>query len=126
MNDKIQLKQLLTESSQTQVEQVEIFALLNLGILESLSHGLMSAADALQSFFHVENCLFVRHQMRNRAADEIMSRGVQLSDLFDTLPPAMAQREFQRELSRMQMLCLTLLEQKLAVASTPRSALAVN
>jgi hypothetical protein len=116
MNDRIELQQLLTESGQTRAEQVEIFALLNLGVLESLSHGLMSAADALRTFFHAENCLFVRQQVRDRSADEIMSRGVQLSDLFDSLPPLVAQREFQRELAKMHALCLTLLEQKLVAA----------
>ncbi len=35
MNDRIELKQLLTEGGQTRAEQVEIFALLNLGVLES-------------------------------------------------------------------------------------------
>ena len=50
MNDRIELKQLLTEEGRTGAEQVEIFALLNLGVLESLSHGLVSAADALRTF----------------------------------------------------------------------------
>jgi len=58
MNDRIQLKQLLTEPDRTRAEQLEIFALLNLGVLESLSHGLISAADALRTFFHAENCLY--------------------------------------------------------------------
>jgi hypothetical protein len=116
MNDRIELKPLLTQGGRTQAEQVELFALLNLGVLESLSHGLISAADALQTFFHADNCLFVRQQVRNRAADEIMSRGVQLPDLFDSLPPAVAQREFQHELAKMHALSLSLLEKKLAAA----------
>ena len=41
-----------------------------------------------------------------------MSYGVQLSDLFDVLPQAQAQREFQRELNTMRSLSLTLLEEK--------------
>lgn len=76
MNNTIELRQLLAKPGQTRTEQMEIFALLNLGILESLSHGLISATDALRKFFHAENCLFVRQQMRSRTADEIMSRGV--------------------------------------------------
>jgi hypothetical protein len=116
MNDRIELKQLLAGGSRTQAEQVEIFALLNLGVLESLSHGLISAADALRTFFHAENCIFVRQQVRNRMADEIMSRGVQLPDLFDSLPPTVAQREFQHELAKMHALCLSLLEKKLVAA----------
>jgi len=116
MNDRIEFKHLLTQAGRTHAEQVEIFALLNLGVLESLSHGLISAVDAVRTFFHAENCLFVRQQVHDRIADEIMSRGVQLSDLFDALPPLVAQREFQRELAKMHALCLTLLEQKLVAA----------
>ena len=116
MNDRIELKELLADGSRTRAEQVEIIALLNLGVLESLSHGLLSAADALRTFFHAENCLFVRQQVRNRTADEIMSRGVQLPDLFDTLPPLAAQREFQHELAKMHALCLSLLEKKVVTA----------
>lgn len=41
-----------------------------------------------------------------------MSRGVQLTDLFDALPANEAQREFQRELTTMRLLCLSLLEEK--------------
>ncbi len=81
-----------------------------------MSHGLISAADALRTFFHAENCLFVRQQVRDRTADEIMSRGVQLPDLFDSLPPPVAQREFQHELAKMHALSLPLLEKKLVVA----------
>lgn len=112
MNDRIELRQLLGEAGRTQAEQLEIFALLNLGVLESFSHGLVSAADVLRTFFHAENCLFVRQQVRNRTADEIMSRGVQLPDLFDALPPLAAQREFQHELAKMHALSLSLLETK--------------
>jgi hypothetical protein len=46
----------------------------------------MSVTDALRLFFHVENCLFVRKNLKEKIADQIMSRGVQLPDLFDALP----------------------------------------
>lgn len=116
MNNTIELRQLLAKPGQTRTEQMEIFALLNLGILESLSHGLISATDALRTFFHAENCLFVRQQMRSRTADEIMSRGVQLPDLFDALPPLVAQRQFQHELAKMHALSLSLLETRRVAA----------
>jgi hypothetical protein len=45
-----------------------------------------------------------------------MSHGVQLPDLFEALPMAEAQREFQRELAIMRTLCLKLLEQKQLMA----------
>jgi hypothetical protein len=35
-----------------------LFALLNLGMIESLVNGLLSATDAIRVFFHTENCLF--------------------------------------------------------------------
>lgn len=116
MNDKIYLKNVLSESSKVVVDQLELFALLNLGFLESLSNGLISASDAVRTFFHAENCLFVHQRLQNQVADEIMSRGVQLPDLFEVLPTNEAQREFQRELAKIRSLCLTLLEQKLAPA----------
>lgn len=116
MNEKILLKLLLNEAGQASAQQHELFALLTLGILESVEHGLLSAADAVQSFFHAENCLFVRRQLRNRTADEIMSRGVQLPDLFAALPPEAAQREFRRELAKMRALCLALLEREMTMS----------
>jgi len=112
VKEKILLKNLFYEPSQAHQEQLGIFALLNLGILESLNNGLMSVSDSLQAFFNVENSLFVRNNLRDRIAEEIMSRGVQLHDLFDALPPDEAQREFQRELTKIKSLCLLLLEEK--------------
>ena len=44
-----------------------------------------------------------------------MSHGM-TPDLFEALPTAEAQREFQRELTTMRALCLKLLEQKRLVA----------
>jgi hypothetical protein len=110
------LKTLLAASGGTPAQQLVLFALLNLGIIESLANGLLSATNALQVFFHTENCLFVRKQLRNKTADAIMSHGVQLPDLFDVLPAENAHREFQRELATMRALCLKLLEEKQLVA----------
>ncbi len=86
MNKRIDLATLLEGSGKNRAEQVALFALINLGIVESLSNGLLSAAECLQIFFHADNCLFVRKRLRVRAADQIMSHGVQLPDLFDALP----------------------------------------
>lgn len=112
MNEKIYLRNLLSESDRTAEENLELFALLNLGILESLSYGVLSASEALRTFFHAENSLFVREELHDHLADEIMSRGVQLPDLFEILPTEEAQREFQREMTKLHALCLDLLEQK--------------
>lgn len=112
VKEKISLKNLLAETSPSRKEQLGLFALLNLGIIESLNNGLLSVHDALTTYFNAENSLFVRQNLRDRVADEIMSRGVQLPDLFDTLSMEEAQREFQRELTKLRALCLTLLEEK--------------
>ena len=115
MPNKMSLKTLLTASAEMPAQQLALLALLTLGMLESLANGLLSATDALQVFFHTENCLFVRKQFRDKLADAIMSHGVQLPDLFAVLPPEEAQREFQRELATIRALCLKLLEaQRLA------------
>ena len=124
MSEKIELHQLLGDTRRSRAEQLQIFALLNLGVLESLSQGMISANDAVASFFHGENCSFVHARIRSRTADELMSRGVQLPDLFDALPATIAQREFQRELAQMQALCLTLLEQRRPASAPTFSALA--
>jgi hypothetical protein len=116
MNNSMNLQGLLAASAKKTSQSKAIFALFNLGIVESLANGLLSAADAVRLFFHADNCLFVRKQLRDKTVDEIMSRGVQLPDLFQALPPDEAQREFQGELARMRRLCLKLLEKKSLVA----------
>jgi hypothetical protein len=110
------LQALLTASQEAPGQRGALFALLSLGIIESLTYGLLSVTDALRVFFHAENCLFIRKHLRDKTADAVMSHGVQLPDLFEALPPAEAQREFQRELATMRALCLKLLEQKQLVA----------
>jgi len=112
MNKRIDLAALPEGTGKSRPEQVALFALINLGIVESLSNGLISAAESLQLFFHADNCLFVRKKLRIRVADQIMSHGVQLADVFDVLPAEQAQREFNRELAKLRNLCLELLGEK--------------
>ena len=116
MYHNMSLQALLAASNELPGQRLALFALLTLGLLESLAHGLLSATEALQVFFHADNCLFVRKHLRDKTAEAIMSHGVQLPDLFEALPMAEAQREFQRELATMRALCLKLLEQKQLVA----------
>jgi len=116
MKNDMDLETLLTASEKTPGRQLALFALLNLGVIESLTNGLLSARAALKVFFNATNCLFVRKHFRDKIADKIMSHGVQLPDLFDVLPSEEAHREFQRELSTMRALCLRLLEKKRSVA----------
>ena len=116
MHHRMSLATLLPATGESSAQQVALFALLNLGVIESLANGLLGASEAQQVFFHAQNCLFVRKQLRNKIADQIMSHGVQLADLFDALPTAEAHREFQRELAAMRVLCLKLLEERQLVA----------
>lgn len=111
----IELKSLLARTDDPR-QQGAAFALLGLGMTESLISGARGASEALHEFFHAENCLFVKQTLHSRAADELMSRGVQLADLFDVLPLNEAQREYQRELAAMHALCLRLLERERVAA----------
>lgn len=111
----------LSEASSSPAEQLKYFALVNLGLVESLATGVLSATEAIQRFYHADNCLYVRKHLRNKEANAIMSHGVQLPDLFEFLPAEEAQREFYHELEAMRSLCLKLLEKELAVGAKPRA-----
>jgi hypothetical protein len=112
MTNRIDLRTLLSNSDRTLEQKLALFAWLNLGLVESLTRGLMTATDAVRVFFNAENSLFVREDLAEHSADEIMSRGVQLADLFDALAAEEAEREFQRELATIRSLCLSILEEK--------------
>jgi len=112
MTNKIDLRILLSNSDRTPEEKLTLFVWLNLGIIESLTNGLLTATQAVRIFFNAENCLFVRQEIAERNADVIMSHGVQLADPFDALPSEEAQLEFQRELATIRALCLNILEEK--------------
>jgi hypothetical protein len=86
------------------------FAIFALGILYSLSAGSMTPTEATRSFFHAKNCRYVRSRLRDKRADEVMGRGVQLADLFDVMPVEEAHREFQHELAAMKSLCHELVQ----------------
>ena len=93
-----------------------IFALLNLGLIESLANGMVSPDEAIRLLYNAENCLFVGKHLRQKIAAEIMSRGTQLPDLFAALPADEALREFQHELATIRSLCLRLLDKNMLAA----------
>jgi hypothetical protein len=111
MKERVDLQTLLSQAT-NQDQQIASFGLLSLGIIESLVGGAISVSHAVRLFFHADNCLFVRKQLQQKTADEVMSRGVQLPDIFEALPAEEAQQEFQRELATMRLLCLKLLDDK--------------
>jgi hypothetical protein len=47
-------------------------------------------------------CRSIRKVLKEEFADQIMSHGVQLPDLFNVLPAEEAQRQFLHELARME------------------------
>ena len=102
MNGPIRLSELMIARDADPKARLVLFSLINLGLVESLAGGILSATDAVRVFYRGENCLFVHDQIKNKVADEIMSRGVQLPDLFDVLTSQEAIREFQRELAEMR------------------------
>ena len=102
---------------------MELFALVNLGLVQSLASGILSPADAIHRFYHADNCLYVRKHCRDKDANTIMSRGVQLPDLFESLPAQEAQREFNRELETIRSLCLKLMAKR-QITNAPQRATA--
>ena len=117
------LRVVLSGLSGDLAQQLELFAMLNLGIVQSLASGVLSPTEAIERFYHTDNCLYVRKQLRNREANIIMSHGVQLPDLFTCLPAEEAQREFLHELEIIRALCLKLLDKERAFAAPDKAAL---
>ncbi|MDI6795033.1 MAG: hypothetical protein QME81_19555 [bacterium] len=112
----------LSEARGSQLQQLELFALLNLGLVQSLASGALSVTEAIERFYYADNCLYVRTHLRSREANVIMSHGVQLPDLFDCLSTEEAQREFYHELETIRALCLTLLEKAQSPGVANRAA----
>lgn len=103
---------ILSATKGTIAQQQELFALLNLGLIQSLASGVVNPTEGVARFYHAENCLYVQKHFRQKTAHTIMSHGVQLPDLFESLPAEEAQREFYHELEIMRSLCLQLLEKR--------------
>jgi hypothetical protein len=85
LESAIRLNAILADVSDNEDDRLTIFAVVNLGIIESLANGSLSAKDVVLFFFNADNCLHVRKHLKNKLADRIMSHGVQLPDLFDVL-----------------------------------------
>lgn len=76
MDHKIKLGILLPTMKQERADCLRFFALINLGLIESLVNGSIGASEAVERFYFAENCLFVRKDLKDRTADRIMSHGV--------------------------------------------------
>jgi hypothetical protein len=97
---KLELKSILRRTDR----KLAALAIFNLLIIELIATGAMDAEEATRTFYNADNCGFVR-RLKNSAADELMSRGVQLADLFDVLPASQAKLELAKELRAMRRLC---------------------
>ena len=111
----------LSDTSGSLTQQLELFALVNLGLVQSLASGILTPTDAIHRFYHAANCLYVQKQFRIKEANAIMSRGVQLADLFDALSAEEAQRELNYELEIIRSLCLKLLAKRRLPNGTHRA-----
>ena len=112
----------LSELSGNLRQQLELFALVNLGLVQSLVSGILSPTEAVQRFYHADNCLYVQKRFRSKEATAVMSHGVQLPDLFEALPTEEARREFYHELEILRTLCLKLLEKRRSPSAAARAA----
>ena len=112
----------LSEMSESLTQQLELFALVNLGLVQSLVSGVLSPAEAIQRFYHADNCLYVQKHFRSKEATAVMSHGIQLPDLFEALPAEEARREFYHELEMIRALCLKLLEKRRSPSVADRAA----
>ncbi len=110
MNQRSPFRIVLSTTSSKPAQLLELFALLNLGLVQCMASGTLSPTGAVQRFYHADNCLYVRKRLHSRDADAIMSHGVQLPDLFACLPAEEAQRELLHDLETIRGLCLKLLE----------------
>ncbi len=106
---RIDLESLFGASALSNRQQVEAFAVLNLGLVESFRSGVLRPGDGVSRFYYAGNCQYVRRKLKNAVCDDIMGRGVQLPDLFDALPPTVARKQLGIQLDAMGRLCLKLL-----------------
>ena len=60
MRQSYRLRIVLSDASGDLPQQLELFALVNLGLVQSLASGVLSATEAVQHFYNADNCLFVR------------------------------------------------------------------
>lgn len=108
-NEPLSFEAIVSQSGRSKAQRLETFAVLNLGILESLASGAVAADEATERFYNAANCLFVRRRLKDSVCDDVMSRGVQLADVVEILPAGKAQREFAREIGEMRRLCLSIM-----------------
>ncbi len=106
-HSRIELRAILAGVDDAQ--RLTLFSVINLGVMQSVGAKAMSPQQASERFYHADNCLYVKRNLKNELANEVMSHGVQLPDLFEALPLPRAREELVKELGTMRGLCLKLL-----------------
>lgn len=90
-------------------QKLTVFGALNLAMVQSIDSKGASLGDVTAGFYNAANCLYVKRSLRHKDADELMSRGVQLADLFEVLPRRQAEVELKCEKDAMRAICYKLL-----------------
>ena len=112
MKNTMHFEKLLPDAGEEKSAQLALFAVINLGIIDSLASGMLTASDAVRLVYHGDNCKYVREILSDKTADKVMSHGVQLPDLFEALPAEEAHRQLHHELQTMRAVCLKILDIK--------------
>lgn len=105
----IDLEGLLGTAPGMLAERTEVFALIVLGLLDSLESGVLGCSEVVPLFFHAANCRFVEIHLQCADTIEVMGRGSQLPDLYDALDSTEADRELAVEITAMRARCLAML-----------------
>lgn len=90
-------------------QKLAVFAALNLAMVQSIHSKGSGLGEVTAGFYNSTNGLYVKRSLRNKDAEELMSRGVQLADLFEVLPRRQAEAELKRERNAMRIICYKLL-----------------
>lgn len=90
-------------------QKLTVFAALNLAMVQSIDRRGAALDEVTSGFYNAKNCLYVKRSLRQKDAEDLMSRGVQLADLFAALPRKQAEAELKREKDAMRGICNKLL-----------------
>lgn len=97
---RLHLDQILAGLERAQ--KLTVFAALNLAMVQSIDRRGAALGDVTAGFYNAKNCLYVKRSLRQKDAEELMSRGVQLADLFDVLPRKQAEAREGCDASHLQ------------------------
>jgi len=62
------LRVALSELSGSLAQQLELFALVNLGLVQSMASGVLTPTEGVERFYHAKNSLYVQKHFRRKEA----------------------------------------------------------